>query len=308
MNNLFMAFAASEIKNTTGSFKRYHGLGKFNVLTLNPNKRELEEIYGREIANDPVYNDKVDINGLQVDRVKLQFVLNANVDAHPDVKLTIPLTFNLRHAMRYNNMGDKIQICNHYGQFAWISKEDLAAGTLPDNVSPWFLPEGIRPAIQGEQNLIEFLRSFLNVATPVYKKDGILTKIEDLSKAKCYIEKPANLFTGDFSELTPVVALGTMNTVYAMVGIRTSDEGKTYQDIFDGAFAKGYDYSADRMSAVVNKIYNNVLDAKSNGRYGSTVFHNGELSEYVVVNTDTAPNSTEMQNVFGNAPVSPWDN
>lgn len=307
MGNLFMAFASAEIKNTTsGSFKRYHGLGKFNVVALNPSKTVMEELYGREIANEPVYNDKVEINGVSVDRAKLQFILKTNDEKHPDVNLSIPLTFNLRNAMRYNGNGDKTQICNHYGQFAWISKEDFTAGKLPDNVATWFLADGIRPAYQGEQNLIEFLRAFLNISTPVYRKDGVLTKIEDLEKAKCYIENPDKLFKGDFSELTPVVALGNMNAVYAMVGIRTTDEGKTYQDVFDGSFAKGFNYSEDRMAAVVAKINSDVMDAKNNGRYGTTDFYAGELKEYSVEASNTSLGSTEMDSTFGASPASPW--
>ena len=70
-----MAFGkVSESTEGSGEIKRYVGIGSTFILGVNPNKEELEKIYGRTIENEPEYTGVQDSNGTQVPYIRLDFL------------------------------------------------------------------------------------------------------------------------------------------------------------------------------------------------------------------------------------------
>ena len=51
----FMAFAKGTESKEGNAVKRYIGVAPVFVLTVNPNKAELEKLYNTQLENDPEY-------------------------------------------------------------------------------------------------------------------------------------------------------------------------------------------------------------------------------------------------------------
>ena len=52
---VFLTIGKTQESTETQEFKKYVGVGSSFVVAVNPTKKQLEEIYGHELANDPEY-------------------------------------------------------------------------------------------------------------------------------------------------------------------------------------------------------------------------------------------------------------
>ena len=60
-NFVFMAFAKGAESKEGNAVKRYIGVGSVFVLSVNPNKAELEKLYNTQLENDPEYLGEVEV-------------------------------------------------------------------------------------------------------------------------------------------------------------------------------------------------------------------------------------------------------
>ena len=112
------------------------------------------------------------------------------------------------------------------------------------------------------------------------------------------LEKIANYFKGDFSELRDIIALQPNNKVKALFGVRTTDDGKQYQAVYPKVLR------ANATDASVAKLDAEIQERKNAGALQTTEFTFGEFKEYTVEPTTFAPDTTTSDMPF--APDSPW--
>lgn len=303
-NKLFMAFATGK-ESTEGSVvKRYIGVGPVFVLGVNPNKVELEKLYGIELENAPEYLTETEIGQegakVKVPQVRIDFIVQTDPEKCGGIDMKTKVSFFLAKEVRYNRDGTKVQVINKYGETTWLPIENAKAGTVPESLS-WFEPADFRPALIGEEELTGFIKAYLNIPNKSYrKKNGEVVEIPNKADAEARLDKVQDYFKGDFSELRNVIALQPKNKVKCMFGVRTTDEGKQYQAVYTQKFLKNNvtDYS---------KLDEEIQERKANGAYPSTEFSVCDLKEYVV-------ESTSFDNAAGDMPFdapsegapSPW--
>lgn len=295
-NYLFMAFASGRETTDSQEIKRYIGVAPVFVLAVNPTKDELEKIYNNTSDNAPEYLSKTEVNGKEVEQVRIDFIVQTNTERSNGIDLKTKLSFFLTNMPKYNRDGSKVQVINKYGETTWLSIEDAKNKVIPSNLS-WFEAADIRPAYIGEAELTIFIKKYLNIPNKSYRKsNGELVELENKADAEARLDCISNYFKGDFSELKTIASLLPNNEIKCMFGVRTTDDGKMYQAVYSHEFVKNNvtDYS---------KLDEDLQNRKQNGAYPTTEFSICDLKEYTVESTTFTPNNQEMPNM-----TSPWFN
>ncbi len=207
-----------------GSVRKLHtGMEKFKITGVNPTKDELSVI-GINVDSEPVYTG---MNDQSVRYARITFFVDNYADergeGHPVIKTNH--SFYIYDRVKVSSNG-KVQVINDYGQSSWLTKEELASGSIPENMR-WLNTKGIRESYEGEGMLVDFLRAFFNVSSiDTARKNG------DVSGAEAFIENPQALFAGDFSEMKNGV-MGVDNKVKILLGVKDAGEGKFYQTTYN---------------------------------------------------------------------------
>ena len=306
-NKLFMAFATGKESTEGVAVKRYIGVAPVYVLAVNPNKAELEKLYDTELENAPEYIGEAEIgqegNKHKVPQVRLDFIVQTDPEKCSGIDMKTKVSFFIKKEVRYNRDETKVQVINKYGETTWLPIENAKNGTVPENLS-WFEAADFRAAFIGEEELTAFIKAYLNIPNKSYrKKDGTVVELKDKSEAEARLDKIADYFKGDFSELRNVIALQPKNKVKCMFGVRTTDENKQYQSVYTQKFLKNNvtDYS---------KLDEELQERKANGAYPDTEFSICDLKEYSVEATEFATTTEDDGDfpVAGSESSSPWFN
>ena len=290
---VFMAFAkGNETKESAGSFKKYEGFGISKILAVNPTKKELEAILGREIANEPTYVDK-DANG--VDRVKLSFVMQTIPDKNAGIDIITIGNLWLKKQTRISQSG-KTQLIDKYGTVKWLMKDDLKSPVEAfDNASA-------RPTCNGEEELTNLLRihNNINPAIKYNQNTNVWSFVEgDLTNSEARIDDIAKLFKGDVSEIKAILNDKPDNLINTLYYVSETD-GKEYQNICLNKVASIY-------AKNLNPVKDYVLNKQQAGGYPGVKFYFGNLRERIVEPTavEDLPVSGAMP-ANGNTDDLPW--
>ena len=300
-NVVLMAFASgSESKEIVR--KLYLGVAPVFVLAVNPNKKQLEELYGTDLEDAPNYLSESEIgpegNKKKIPQVRIDFFVKTDVEKC-GVETMTKVSFFLNKAYKYNRDNTKVMVINKYGESTWLPIECIKDGAaIPENMK-WYDTSEMRPAFIGEAELTDFIKKYLNIPNKSFTtKSGETKFISNLADAEARLDKIENYFKGDFTELQTVIKLQPNNKVKVMFGVRTTDDNKQYQAVYTQMFLKNAvtDYS---------KLDKDLQDRKAAGAYPSTEFSVEPIHEYIVESTN-----------FDNDPLgassapasSPWDN
>tara|TARA_R110000851_G_scaffold78000_5_gene172065 strand:+ start:6323 stop:7168 length:846 start_codon:yes stop_codon:yes gene_type:complete len=229
--------------------KLYTGVENFKVTHVNPNQEALKAIYG-ESAKVPVYTSVDDKGNRQV-RVDI-YVDNDAAEGEPSIKTKT--TFFITEAEKLSQTGKKLFI-NAYGQTAWLPLD----GSIPDAMG-WYDLDGSRPAFAGEENLIGFIRNILNL-TSVAKAENKADAASQFS-----VSDWTGMFTGSFGAVQG--AMTSPNKIGLLLGVKTTDEGKMYQDVYTRNTLRQW----AKESGNFDYLRNDVTEAQNNGAYSKTVF------------------------------------
>ena len=214
----------TETKETQGGARLMTGLVPMMVVAVNPSKKELEAIYGRDLEKEPEYisADENGVKKLRVDFI-MKTVINDKLGCNEEIITKVP--FFLEDKPAYTSDGSKVYMLNLYGENACIPVEDAKKNTLPDNMQ-WYNTTKMRPAYRGEIELVGFLKQYLGIPNRAFK-DKV---IPDVSKAEIQLEKIKNYFNGDIKEFVSVVNLRKPTNIILLAGgVRTTDDNKQYQ-------------------------------------------------------------------------------
>tara|TARA_R110002096_G_scaffold423189_1_gene630149 strand:- start:48 stop:794 length:747 start_codon:yes stop_codon:yes gene_type:complete len=188
-----------------GGVKLFSGLGNFNIIAINPSMAELHAI-DIKVKSEPNYY--VEFNGEEY--FKLTFWIK-NAD------LTTRMEILMQNKERVSQSG-KNQWLNAAGQSTW------------SNESPsydwWKNPESSRKAFTGEETLINFIKSWANVAY------GDEVTLDTMSK----------IVKGDTTELKSLVTALGGNQVRLLVGVKDGKYQSVYLKVFGRITPKRDDF------------------------------------------------------------------
>ncbi len=286
---VFLTIGKTQESTETQEFKKYVGVGSSFVVAVNPTKKELEEIYGHELANDPEYVVDTD-NGKEA---RIRFIVKTDPNTCNGIEITNPVMFTLRNAPAYNKDQSKVKVIDKYGNSTWADVEDAKAGKKLFSATGKELKidSSYRIACVGEVDLIDFLKAYLCVGDAFNYVNDSWVKKDNADDFLFGLEHIKDYFSGDFSEVKDAIALQPNNKVKLLYGVRTKDDGKQYQTV---ATLSGMVLYNKAGSKALSRLEKNLANAKNNGSYASTDFRVQSLAEYSVEPTDlsTAPATT----------------
>lgn len=208
------------VEGTEGTeFSKDYYIGKTNVrlVVINPTAQEKVDLLGwnKKPETEPNYLGERD--GAKTVRIE------ANIVTKEGVRFSH--SFFIENKEVVSKDGTKTQMCNNYGQFAYLPN----TGELPENMS-WFNIEGLRKSFKGEEEMVNFL-----------------TNLKDVRKnQKFYFENFSAMFNGDFSE---VKSITSKNAVGILTGVKQTfgDDGtaKYTQVVYPKVFVKQYTKQED---------------------------------------------------------------
>ena len=306
---VFMAFASgSESKENVR--KLYKGVAPVFVRAVNPNKTVLSSFYGVDIEEDPVYMGETEIgndgNKKTVPQVRIDFLVVTNPEKSNGIEMRTKISFFIKKAFRYNRENTKVQVIDKYGQTAWPTIEEAKVHAIPQYENgPANLDADYRPAYIGEEDLVGFIKAYLNIPNPSFsykdKNTGeiVVKTLPNLDDALARLDGIDNYFKGDFKELESILKLQPNNVVKACFGVRTTDENKQYQAVYTQKFLKNVitDYS---------RLDKDIQDKKDAGSYSTTEFSTEPLHEYNVEPTNFSTGVSQSPSEDSPSTSGPW--
>jgi hypothetical protein len=193
------------------------GLFEARVVAINPTTEEFKEVLDIELPEDS----------------KLTEYLGTSRDGNTFLRVDIWLeevkkkdkfkvTFFLEDKERENKDATKKQYINNIGRCAWADD--------PNNLAEWFAKRDHRVAFVGEEELYEFLRTWLGELD--YSKESTVLQLEWKKLMKGNLKDLKSQVDGAYC--TNIAALATI-TVKQKDG-----ENKEYQSIYNKAFLPAY--------------------------------------------------------------------
>lgn len=288
-NKLFFAIAKGQVSSEITEFKRYIGVAPVSILAVNPNKKELENIYGNTVDNDPIYTNEVEVDGKKIKQVRVDFIVKTDGDKVKDnegkpINCITRVSFFVRDIPRFNNVKSKVQVIDKYGRTAWVTMEEYKSHSMPSYIKDSFrLDKDYRTAFWGEPELVEFIKAFLIIPNPEKWKDSnIVGLVDNPENCEIMFEHIKDWFTGNISEIKEAVNLQPNNQVRILFGVRTTDENKQYQSVFTQMFIP---MNSSKKNAFL-KLEKEVKGRKDAGAYSTTEFEVCDLKEYKISPTD----------------------
>lgn len=279
-NKVFMAFGKAVASSEEFVAKRYIGVAPVYVVAVNPNKKEMEAIYGTTIEEEPKYVGQAeDKDGNKVDNVRIDFIVKTDANKVGEEVLS-KLTFFLQKSYRYNGDKTKVQVIDKYGRTAWVTVEQAKTHEIPMYANgPANIDKDYKPCIVGEEALINTLKTYLGIQNVMKYVNGAWEMKENPEDYEAKLEHVQDYFKGDFSELKNLVALMPENKIKVMFGVRTANDGKQYQTTYSNMILpnRTTDYS---------KLDADLQERKNNGAFATTEFSVCEFKEYRVEATN----------------------
>lgn len=222
-------------------FSRFVGMANLKVVAVNPTAAEIKQLFGRDMEKEPNYWDAA------TQQRKLVFYLEGDELAVRADKSTAQLKINATHTIflknevEPNKNKDKFVYIDKFGKHLFMSEATSKA--LPENYK--MDQASVRPAFKGEGDLIYFLKA---LAAPANDQPFFVSNLN------------TTIVNGDVSVIRQLLATCKQygNTIRALLGIRTAQDGKKYQTIYRKCIERGTGNSLNWMwkSLKDNQQYN----------------------------------------------------
>lgn len=302
----FMAFSKGTESKEGNAVKRYVGVAPVFVLGVNPNKGELEKLYNTQLENAPEYLSEVEVgeDKHKVPNVRIDFIVKTDAEKCGGIEFTTKVAFFIRKEYKVKRDGSKVQVIDKYGRTAWVTKEQYKNKEIPVySNGPANIDKDYRACFHGEEELTNFIKAYLNIPNVMKYVNNTWVMVDKPEDCEARLEHIEDYFKGDFSELREIIALQPTNKVKVLFGVRTTDDNKQYQAVYNQMFLKNNitDYS---------KLDADLQERKAAGAYPTTEFTVGGLKEYDVESTDLSNSgaSGDMPFPAGDAAGgTPWD-
>lgn len=198
-------------------FTKKVGLFEANVIAINPSAEEYKDLLNIELKED---SKVVEYLGKSQD---------GNTTLRVDVwledvksKEKFKVSFFLEDKERENRDGTKKQYINSVGSCTWADD--------PNNLPDWFTSRDYRVAFTGEEDLYNFLRTWLGNLD--YRDAETTLQIDWKRLMKGNVKDIREQVGGELA--TTFVAMATVKTVVK------DDEAREYQSVYNKAFLPAY--------------------------------------------------------------------
>ena len=246
MNNNKILFAfgkAVESKETT-EIKRYIGIAPVQVLAVNPSKKDLESIYNTTLEKEPEYLGSTKVS------------------------------FFVRKAFMTNRDNTKVKVVDKYARTAWVTQDEFKNKLVPQYKNgPARIDNNYRALYAGEEELLGFVKNYLGINDVDEFVDGNWRMRANPQDYEAGFNDMEKWFGGDISEIKNAIALMPNNYIKLLFGVRHTDDGREYQDVFNRATLK---YSTRKNTSLEKAL----TEAKNNGAYANTDFEICDLKEF----------------------------
>ena len=296
-NFSFMAFGKAQVSKEATEIKRYTGVGSVFVVGVNPSKAELEKLYDRELDKDPEYLTEKD----GVTSARIDFIIKTDPTAkcNNGIELLTKFSMFIRNEYRFNKDKTKVQVIDKYGRTAWVTKEQAKAHEIPVYKNgPANIDKDYRPAYVGEEDITNFLKLFLGISNvekwvknEATGRREVVGLVDNPQDCECTLENIEDYFKGKFNEIKGAINLMPNNKIKVLFGVRTTDEGKQYQDVYTRKFLSN-------TVSVYDKLAEDVQNNKDNGDNNNKKIDDTEIKE----NTVQATNFNNTNNNNGDMP------
>lgn len=299
-NNVFFAFGKAVESKETAEIKRYIGVAPVQIVAINPTKTELESIYNTTLEKEPEYLGSMERNGKNVPHIRIDFIVKTNPEKSNGIEMTTKMAFFVRKAFMTNKDNTKVKVIDKYGRTAWVTQDEFKNKLVPQYANgPARIDSGYRALYMGEEELLKFVKNYLGINDVDEYVDGtwrMRANPQDYEAGFNDIEK---WFGGDISEIKSAIAMMPNNYVKVLFGVRHTDEGREYQDVFTRETLK---YNARKNTPIERAL----KETKDNGAYPNSDFEVCDLKEYNPTPTNLAtPAVSDDDLPFGDE-NSPW--
>lgn len=213
--------------------RKYIGVASISVLALNPNNARLRS-YGWQIpedAEEPKYVT-TDSEGRKSARLRMLVRIH-DLDENP----VIALDFWVRPDIVFNKDATKCKVIDSYGRTAYGTKEEVKAHRIPQySNGPANIASDYKPCHNGEEEIVAFLMKYLNV-TPLQIFDRTRQAwVQTKDPGHVTIDNWKALCDGSVGEIASAIALQPENRVKVILGVRTTEDNKSYQTFLSTTF------------------------------------------------------------------------
>lgn len=276
MNNNKILFAfgkAVESKETT-EIKRYIGIAPVQVLAINPSKKELESIYNTTLEKEPEYLGSTERDGKNIPYVRIDFIIKTNPEKSNGVDMISKVSFFVRKAFMTNRDNTKVKVVDKYARTAWVTQDEFKNKLVPQYKNgPARIDNNYRALYAGEEELLGFVKNYLGINDVDEFVDGNWRMRANPQDYEAGFNDMEKWFGGDISEIKNAIALMPNNYIKLLFGVRHTDDGREYQDVFNRATLK---YSTRKNTSLEKAL----TEAKNNGAYVNTDFEICDLKEF----------------------------
>lgn len=291
-----MAFSKGKQSTETVNIKHYVGVAPVKVLAVNPTMDEWNKVTGGNMQKEPEYTGVTD-DGIKTARITLL------VQPNPDKTIgnidpVIPINFWFRKAAVVGSQSGKYQVIDKYGRTAWVTKEELEAKQIPQYSSgPANIDADYRRVVNGEEAFTNFLKAFLGIPELTYRdKNGNIMTHSDPSECEARLDGIMKIFDGDFKEIKEILNYQKDNYVKVWFGVKTTEDGKEYQDVYMDLFLKNNDNRHVRFATSLAKSlrYKNTYFGEQNPN-GEVIIQ--DLREYTIEPTTFVEQDSKTPNM-----------
>lgn len=214
--------------------KKFIGVASVSVVGVNPTN-EVLRLHGWSIpenSDEPKYTyTKQKEDGSYEQFARVRFLLRLHdIEGQP----VIPYDIWVRPEFIIGKNSGKCRVIDSFGRCAWASRDEVKAKKIPQYTNgPASISSDYKGCHPGQEKLIAFLFKYLNV-TPlqVFSKDRN-EWVQSKAPGRLTIDDWSKLCNGDATEIAEYVSLQPDNRVKVILGVRTTDDNKTYQVILD---------------------------------------------------------------------------
>lgn len=292
----FLVIGKTTESKETQEQKRYIGVGSSYVIAVNPNKEELEKIYGTDQDKEPEYV----VNTERGKEARIHFIVKTDPEQCDGIEITSRLMFSLRNAPAYNRDETKVQVIDQYGNTTWANTEDVKAGKklLSSEGKELKIDTKYRMCCVGEADLVGFLKTYLCVGDVFKYVNGSWIKKDNPEEYAFALEHIKDYFNGNFTELRDALKLQPNNKVKLLYGVRTTEENRQYQAV---AAREDLILPNSAGTNALARMEKALRDLKERGSYPTTEFKVQPLMEFTL-----EPTNLEKKEEDAFSSEAPW--
>ena len=294
-NNVFFAFGKAVESKESAPVKRFVGVAPVKIIAVNPTKAELESIYNTTLDKEPEYLGSREVNGNNVPFIRVDFVVKTDVEKS-GVEMTTKASFFVRKQYMMNRDATKVKVVDKYARTAWVTQDEYKNRLIPTySNGPARIDKDYRMLYQGEEELLMFVKNYLGILDVDEYADGTWRMRSNPGDYTAGFNDIEKWFKGDISEIKSAISMMPDNYIKLLFGVRTTDEGREYQDVFTRASQR----FNTRKNTTIEKA---LTEAQNAGAYANTYFETCELKEYAPQPTNVETKVEDDDLPFGDDP------